>query len=527
MNSLLIVVLLTLNVESRIDSVIAYPDQAIVIRKATVNLAGTEQLAFGDLTGTLDDNTVRIKAEGLRIGEVQVRPGYLAKPTGRVKLLEDSLERLRTQDRTYADEQEVLKAKETFLNSIKLGAPELISKELAFGRVDAASWGSALGFLGAELVKVKARKAELERIRSELGKIVTAVSRELSNARARDENRKTILVDVAADQSGPYDVTLSYGVPSSVSWSPYYELRASPSEQKVNVTYFARIGQRTNEDWNNAKLILSTGRPSAGGVAPEPQAWYLNIYEPIYSTCMRGKAAAMPAPPAMSGEMDMMEEKAAEQTRMPPVETGISLQYVIPGRVSLKSGEDPKKLFLHDAKLPVEFAYYAYPRVEETAYLRGKLQNNTDYIFLAGQGNTYVGDEFTGRTYLGSIAPGESADLSFGVDDRVKVKRELIKSLTSRSGLLANRTKVEFVYKTTVENYHSKPVRMTLVEQIPISQNKEIGIVLGRLEPKPDETNKDLGTFKFKIELKPQEKFKVDLAYSVEYPTGKQISGLY
>jgi uncharacterized protein (TIGR02231 family) len=209
------------------------------------------------------------------------------------------------------------------------------------------------------------------------------------------------------------------------------------------------------------------------------------------------------------------------------VETGISLQYVIPGLVSLKSGEDPKKVLLNQATLPTDFAYYSYPRAQQIAYLRGKLQNNTDFIYLAGQGNTYVGDEFTGKTVLSSIAPGESADLSFGVDDRVKVKHELVKSLTGSAGLLTNRTRVNFVYKTTIESYESRSISMTLIEQVPITQNKDIKVNVTRVDPKATEENHDLGTYTFKFDLKPQEKDTINLEYSVEYPNGKRISGLY
>ena len=323
-----------------------------------------------------------------------------------------------------------------------------------------------------------------------------------------------------------YDITLSYNVPYSVSWSPYYELRAAPSSQTVSVTYYARLSQRTNEDWNNVSVLLSTARPRPAALPPSRRAGI--------STCMNRS-------PTQSTQCEMQRKSALTRRRghgrqfateeaqapAPPIETGISLQYDIPGRVSLKSGEDAKKLFLHDATLPTEFRYYAYPRMDEASFLRGKVQNNTDFIFLAGQGNTYVGDEFTGHTWLANIAPGESSDLSFGVDDRVKVKRELVKSFTSKSGIIGNLTKVDFVYKTTVENYHTKPIEMTLVEQIPVSQNKAIKVTLTKLDPKSDEDNKDLGTYTFKLSLKPQEKSIVNLAYSVEYPTGKNVSGLY
>jgi len=527
MSMLLLLAVSLTSTDSRIDSVIAYPDQALVIRKAQVALAGSQQVAFSALTGMLDDNSVRVKAPGLKLGEIQVKPGYSAQPTGRVKTLMDSLESLNVRDRVFIDEQDVLKAKEAFLGSIKLGAPELMSKELGLGKVDAGSWSAALGFLASEMIAVRKRQAELAKLRKDLSEIISAAAQELANARAQWENRKTILVDVFADHEGSYDITLSYNVPYSVSWSPYYELRAAPSSQNTNVTYYARLSQRTNEDWNDVKVLLSTARPSAGGTAPEPIGWYLDLYEPVHfgKRAMRDGMKALPAPGAMTMDGDFASEQA--EAPAPPVETGISLQYAIPGRVSLQSGEDAKKLFLHDATLPTEFRYYAYPRIDPVAYLRGKVQNNTDFIFLAGQGNTYVGDEFTGHAWIANIAPGESADLSFGVDDRVKVKRELVKSFTSKSGIIGNLTKVDFVYKTTVENYHAKPIDITLVEQIPVSQNKSIKVTLTKLEPKSDEDDKDLGAYTFKLELKPQEKSVINLAYSVEYPTGKSISGLY
>ena len=80
MYSLILTALLALNVESTIDSVVVYTDQAMVVRKAIVTVSGSGQLEFADLPGILDDNSVRIRAEGLKIGEVQVKPGYLAEP---------------------------------------------------------------------------------------------------------------------------------------------------------------------------------------------------------------------------------------------------------------------------------------------------------------------------------------------------------------------------------------------------------------------------------------------------------------
>src|SRR5512137_314596 len=124
-----------LTVSSQVDSVVVYPHQVLVVRSASVSVSGSGELVFPGLPGALDDNSVRIKAPGIRVGEVQVRRGYLAEPTPEVKRLQARLQELEDQLKGLDDEGAVLKAKEEFLNSVKLGAPQLISKELQEGKV--------------------------------------------------------------------------------------------------------------------------------------------------------------------------------------------------------------------------------------------------------------------------------------------------------------------------------------------------------------------------------------------------------
>jgi uncharacterized protein (TIGR02231 family) len=323
-------------------------------------------------------------------------------------------------------------------------------------------------------------------------------------------------------------------IPNAADWAPYYELRANPGEDNVNVAYFAKLVQRTGEDWDNVRIVLSTTTPVLGVTPPEPNPWYLSLLEAeraAYKSRM-----VMPAPGAADmgrAQGGVMAEKVEE---IQPVETGISLQYVIPGRVSLKSGEQAKKLGLKQIALPAEFEYYTLPRSGQQAYLTGNLANTSDFVFLAGDGNTYVGDEYTGSTWLPNIASQESTLLSFGIDERVKVKRELVKSFKSRGGLFSKTEKQSFVYRTTVDNYTPKPVTIKVVEQVPVSQQGEIKVTVTKVEPKFLEEDKDKGTYTWKPTLEPKGKlasatdvgrFTIDYEFTVEYPTGRQVQGLF
>jgi uncharacterized protein (TIGR02231 family) len=424
----------------------------------------------------------------------------------------------------------MLEAKVEFLKSVKVAGPELMSKELAGARVDAANWNTALGFLGINMLAVAGRQAEIEELETELGKVRAAVYQELYDVRAKVENRKTIVADVTVEDGTSHRITLSYRVPGSVSWEPYYELRAHQVDESVTLACYVRMEQSTNEDWNNVGLLLSTARPSSGGVAPEPRPWFVDLAEAQSFTLQlktRGLANEGWDQSLTNAEAQQSVNRPVTVPQARTVDAGISLQYAMPGRVTLRSGEDPKKLFLTDEKMPAGFSYYVYPRVRPVAYLRADVQNSSDFVFLAGSANTYVGDEFTGKTSLANVAPGESASPSFGIDDRMKVHHQRTRLFTSRTGLFSRRTRVDFEFRTTIENYHTKPVTMTLVEQIPTSANDEVKVSLTKLDLKGAVEDRDNGTYTYTVTMQPQEKLIVNIGYAVEYPTATKIAGLY
>lgn len=66
------------------------------------------------------------------------------------------------------------------------------------------------------------------------------------------------------------------------------------------------------------------------------------------------------------------------------------------------------------------------PRAQEKAFLTAQLANTSDFILLSGEASTYVGDEYTGTTTIATLAPQESLEIGFGIDDRQKMNLELV-----------------------------------------------------------------------------------------------------
>jgi uncharacterized protein (TIGR02231 family) len=511
-----------------VDRVVVYPNQVLVTRTASVTVSGPGEMVLSGLPGALDDNTVRIKAPGLRIGEVRVRRGYLAEPTPEVRRLEDKVRLLEDTVAALDGEATVLRAREEFLGSVKLGAPELIARELQQGRVAPDAWRSALSFMADELMRVKEQTIGLARRKEVKARELEAARQEYAAARSAVEDRKQIAFDYAGD-AGDYQLEVAYVVSGAARWEPYYELRARPADGRVEVTYFAKLVQRTGEDWERASVVLSTTTPATGVTAPQPVPWYLTLAEefkrlPVsqLGDFVRLQAGVTRAPGGAPRDGAWTE---AEELQV--VETGIALQYVVPGRVSLASGEAAKKIELTRTELAAEFSYYALPRASQQAFLTGRLVNTSEMVLLAGGGNTYVGDEYTGSTWLSATAPQESTEVSFGVDERVKVTRELVRSFRSRAGLFSRNERAQFVYRTTVENYHPRPIAIRVVEQVPVSQQGDIRVSVSRVEPQFLERDENAGTYTWKPELQPRQRFNIDVEFTVEYPSGRRVNGLY
>lgn len=514
-----------ISVSSTPDSVVVYPSGAYIHRLATVNLSGDTVISFQDLPGGLDEASVRIESpSGVKISEVRVVQGYLREPSPRIKAIEDSIKLYAEKIKAIGDEKEVLSAKEKYLASIEVGGPKIASQELVTGKVDAKSWQAGLDFLGSEMAKVKARKREIDRLLPALQDTLSAYQQKLYAETEFIKTRKSIEVSARATKAGSYRFGISYIVPYGAGWAPSYELRALTENEKVEIVFNALIWQKTGEDWKNVKTVLSTTRPRVRQ-APPLDPWFVDIYEPYYGYYAGGYGEKTAAPSkAIEISGDYMRE---EEAPPPPVETGISLLYPIRERLTVKTGEEPRKILVTSDEFPASFEFYAYPRLDLTAYLTGAFENSSDFHYLPGECLLYVGDEYTGRSYLPDFAPGQSDTFAFGADERIKITREPLKELKSKAGLFGNKKKIELGYKLTVENYLKKGITLVLYEAVPLPKTKDITVSGVKIEPKPDNEDKDKKLYSWTLKMKALDKWEAKIIFSVEWPKDKQVQGLY
>lgn len=502
--------LITFTLNSQVDSIIIYPEYAVVFRKAKVFLEKKEILSFKNLSWFLDDNSVRIKSENLKIGEVFIKKSYLEEPPLRVRELERKIKELDEKIKSWENEKLVIKSQEEFISSIKLASPEIISKELLMGKISPESWERALNFLSFKLANLKKRSLVIEDSLNENKKQLEALNKELQDIKAVIENKKEVSFEAIPEKKGEYQIELSYNINKACSFVPYYEIKAD--EKYVNLNCYVKIQQKTGEDWENTKIVLNTAKVLPFTFAPEITPYYVNFDLGIKTYPSYEKKLEVESP--------SLSTTISEEIKI--AETGISLEYILPQRISLKSGEE-KKFFLKGLNLPAEFEYFIYPRKDKNAYLQAKILNNSEMVLLNGEAATYIKNSYTGKTNLKTVLPKETLIVNFGVDERIKVERKLIKFLIKKEGVFDKKERQEFTYETKIENYSEKERKLEIVEQIPVSLTEEIKVKLVKIEPKPDRIDENLGTLTYYKNLKSNEKFIINLSYFIEYPIDKKI----
>ncbi len=100
--------------------------------------------------------------------------------------------------------------------------------------------------------------------------------------------------------------------------------------------------------------------------------------------------------------------------------------------------------------------------------------------------------------------PGESFELALGADEGIGIERKLVKRYTDSSGLIGNRTRVNYEFRIDVRNNHKNAERVQFEDQLPVSRNEQIQVTL--LEPKAQEIKReDDGKLKWDWTLQPGE----------------------
>lgn len=270
-------------ITSTITNATVFLEGAQVNRAAKSSIpAGRSTLVFTGLTADMDPRSIQVKAgnEELIVLSVSQRLNFKERPEKdpvadklyeQIEVLDDRKALLSTRFQIAREEEDILKANRLVAGQQNgLSATEL-RQAVAFHRERITAIRLLYLALTDSLEMVLEERARIQEQLSELGKQHTA--------KATAE----IVVVAQSAKAMSSDFALTYLVPNA-RWVPHYDIRVGDLTRPVDLRYRAKVSQSSGEDWTNVRLKLSTGDPSANGVAPTLPTWRItnNSQPPVY-----------------------------------------------------------------------------------------------------------------------------------------------------------------------------------------------------------------------------------------------------
>jgi uncharacterized protein (TIGR02231 family) len=174
-------------------------------------------------------------------------------------------------------------------------------------------------------------------------------------------------------------------------------------------------------------------------------------------------------------------------------------------------------------ELAATLDYITAPVRAAEAHLRATVTNSSEHTLPPGQAAVFHGGDFVGSTNLEVWAPGEEVELALGVDDRIRVERELVRRSATKAVLGAARRR-DVEHRIRIANHTPAAAKVTVLDQLPVSRDDGIVVREQRVEPPPTERT-DLGVLTWVLELAPGATREVHLGVRVETAKGVDMIG--
>ena len=541
---------------SHVAAATIFADRAIVTRIATVHIpAGAHIISVTDMPSGLDDQTLRVQGKSsttVKIGTVEVKRVFLKDIASATERDKSAPIEAKTDEKSLLEgEIRALEARKDLITRIAQQAADKSDINGPKSDFTLEKWTQALNLVQNDIADTEKnltnKRIALRKLNDEIGRLQAELN-QVKTTEAKEQREAHITYEAAEDTD--LELSLTYQT-AGASWHPVYDARLDAGSGDLQLEQYGQVKQQTGEDWNDVDLTLSTAQPARGSEMPRLGEWWVRLYQEVraqaYSlansdvamkSASRMQAAMAPGAPAPEGPLnelradasDMNKQLDAVQSDAAVQSTEYSAEFHVPGHVPLKSVDDFSKLFIGKVGLKADLTSQISPRLAPQAYLFAKITNSETYPLIPGTVAKYRDGAFIGNSALGMLRSSETSNLSFGVDDRVKVSYQQIKQEQSNPTLIVvGDMTVERQYQTKVQNLHKNPITITVFEQYPVANDSNVDVKLlddlttSGFAKDPDNRQ---GIITWSSLYQPKEEKTFTLGFRVKYPKDRQIMGL-
>lgn len=526
--------------KSKIDKVTVYLNGAQIHRTSAVSIQpGSTIVIIDDLEPGIDPKSIQASGTGnFVLLDVKHRVKYPdANPTSKtysknikeIKLLEDSLLNIDYDLEEIANKQDVLNTERNLLLNNKIIKGDAKNDTLPQLKDALLFFREKLNNINAELLRLKKENYKLSIKRARIEQNLNELKAFENQAAYGQKANATyqLLVTVSADAPSQVTINVSYLL-HNAGWTPSYDLRTISTNSSMQLSYKANVYQSTGMDWTDVKLTLSTNNPKLSNTKPTLSTFFINYYtayrhqkqkKAMQSTLSKAEITMEDAP-----TMVMTEEKSktiADLTVME--ETMLNFEYNIKLPYTIPSDGQAHIVAVQNKDIAASFEHFAIPKLDNNAFLLARMSGWDDLNLIPGTANVFFDGTYVGETFIDPNSTNDTLELSVGRDKSIVMKRIKLKDKTKVKTLADEKVQI-VTYEITLRNTKSVASQITLEDQIPVSQIKEIKVELK--EGSGAQLDETTGKLTWKLNLKPKETKTIIISYEVKYPKDKVLSGL-
>jgi uncharacterized protein (TIGR02231 family) len=505
-----------------VSSVVVYPDRAQVTRTQTVSCVGRNTLArFEEIPPAADPSSFRARAEratveGLLASE-RTRQARYGAERERVEKQREELEReLAALEHSRARTQ----ALDALGSSYTEVAVARIRRELTEPKPDTRAWAAALdAALGSRVRAAAEQESYTVKLRATSRTLAEVKTQEVRTMAASERIDRSVEVQLDCPAGTQARVELTYLV-GGASWQPAYEARADEQGRAVELSTYATVKQSTGEDWKDARLVLSTAVPDENATPPELRPLQ------VYSEERKEERKVLV-------RRDEYQEHAQAATTPPSggeslraTAQGLSVQLAVPDRAEVPGDGSEVRLRVARTRLQASFAWRSIPKLYPVVFRVARLTNTAPFPLLPGAVDAFRQTGFLGRQPLERVAQGAPFELTFGIEEGLRVERQVVEEVARDTGFFGGKRRFNYAYRFEVANYRKGPEELEVAEHVPVSELEDVKVELDTKKTTAgyalDATD---GIAIWKLKLAPAEKRTVDLVFHVDVPSSYDSGG--
>ena len=225
-------------------------------------------------------------------------------------------------------------------------------------------------------------------------------------------------------------------------------------------------------------------------------------------------------------------DRVAEPTfRDPRASRGMFDQrYEAEGRADVPSDGRAHRVTVGAAEANVRLAWRTVPVASAEVFREAVLQNPFGYALLGGPVDVYLDGSLLTTTSIDRIDRGGRLTVGMGVDERIKVARN-VRVAEEASGLLGGAMNVTHTVDIELSSTIGGQADVTVLERIPVTDDKAIEVKIVRVSPPADPYDQAAtgapirGGLAFHVTVDPAKKTRLEVVYRLQFANKLDIVG--